>query len=45
MNYVVGLGWFELLDEPPTVPGYLTEGLMTFEGVPKPAFYAYQHAP
>jgi lipopolysaccharide/colanic/teichoic acid biosynthesis glycosyltransferase len=45
VNYVVGLGWFELLDEPPTEPGYLTEGLMTFEGKPKPAFAAYEHAP
>jgi hypothetical protein len=45
VNYVAGLGWYELLDEPPTTPGYLTEGLMTFEGTPKPAFYAYQHAP
>lgn len=45
VNYVVGLGWYELMDEPPTIPGFLTEGLMTFEGAPKPAFYAYQHAP
>ncbi len=44
VNYVVGLGWYELMDEPPTIPGYLTEGLMTSQGVPKPAFYAYQHA-
>jgi lipopolysaccharide/colanic/teichoic acid biosynthesis glycosyltransferase len=45
VSYVAGLGWYELLDEPPTIPGYLTEGLMTAEGAPKPAFYAYQHAP
>ena len=45
VSYVAGLGWFELLDEPPTEPGYLTEGLMTSEGVPKPAFAAYQHVP
>lgn len=45
VNYVVGLGWYELMDEPPTIPGFLTEGLMTAEGAPKPAFYAYQHAP
>jgi hypothetical protein len=45
VNYVVGLGWYELLDEPSTVTGSLSEGLMTFEGVPKPAFAAYRHAP
>jgi lipopolysaccharide/colanic/teichoic acid biosynthesis glycosyltransferase len=44
VNYVAGLGWYELLDEPPTIPGFLTEGLMTSEGTPKPSFYAYQHA-
>jgi hypothetical protein len=44
-NYVAGLGWYELLDEPPTESGALTEGLMTSTGAPKPAFAAYQHAP
>jgi hypothetical protein len=42
--YVAGLGWYELLDEPSSVPGYLTEGLLTASGTPKPAFYAYAHA-
>jgi hypothetical protein len=43
--YVAGLGWYELLDEPSTVPGYLTEGLLTANGTPKPAFRAYARAP
>jgi hypothetical protein len=43
--YVAGLGWYDLLDEAPTVPEHLTTGLMTFDGQPKPAFSAYQHAP
>lgn len=43
--YVAGLGWYELLDEPTSVPERITEGLMTAEGKPKPAFYAYAHAP
>jgi hypothetical protein len=43
--YVAGLGWYELLDEPVSVPGHLTEGLMTATGQPKPAFLAYERAP
>ena len=39
------LGWFNLLDDPPTIRGHLTNGLMTWNVQPKPAFYAYQHAP
>jgi hypothetical protein len=42
--YVAGLGWYQLLDEPSSVPGNLTNGLMTAEGQPKPAFYAYAAA-
>ncbi len=42
--YVAGLGWYDLLDEAPTVQGQLTTGLMTWNLQPKPAFYAYQHA-
>jgi hypothetical protein len=45
VRYVAGLGWYDLLDEAPTVPEHLTTGLMTFDGQPKPAFSAYQHAP
>jgi hypothetical protein len=45
LSYVAGLGWYQLLDQPPTEPGNLTNGLMTFEGQPKPAFYAYAKAP
>lgn len=44
VNYVVGMGWFNLLDDPPTARGYLTNGLMTFDQHPKPAFFAYQRA-
>jgi hypothetical protein len=43
--YVAGLGWYDLLDEPSSVSGNLTEGLMTENGTPKPAFYAYQKVP
>jgi hypothetical protein len=43
--YVAGLGWYELLDEPASVAGHLTEGLLTAGGAPKPAFAAYQRAP
>jgi hypothetical protein len=43
--YVAGLGWYQLLDEPSTVPGNITNGLMTAEGQPKPAFRAYAQAP
>lgn len=42
-SYVVGLGWFNLTDDPPSVPGHLTTGLMTWKLQPKPAFYAYEH--
>jgi hypothetical protein len=41
--FVAGLGWFELLDHPPA-PGALTNGLMTWDAKPKPAFYAYARA-
>jgi hypothetical protein len=44
VNYVAGMGWFNLIDEPPSVPGNLTQGLMTWNLKPKPAFYAYRHA-
>jgi hypothetical protein len=43
--YVAGLGWYELLDEPASTPENLTEGLMTENGVPKPAFNAYAKVP
>jgi hypothetical protein len=45
VSYVEGLGWYELLDEPASVPFALTEGLLTESGVPKPAFNAYVRAP
>ena len=42
--YVAGLGWVGLLDEPPSVPRSVTFGLMTSDGKPKPAYYAYKRA-
>jgi hypothetical protein len=45
LPFVVGLGWFNLLDQPPSTPLHLTTGLLTWNGKPKPAFYAYQRAP
>ena len=40
--YVAGLGWFNLLDDPITVPNHITTGLMTYEGARKPAYRAYK---
>ena len=40
-DWVSGLGWFSLLDEPAAISDGLTTGLMTYEGVAKPAFAAY----
>ena len=37
-----GLGWFNLYDEPLTTPGGLTTGLMTYEGLRKPAYTTYK---
>lgn len=45
VSYVAGLGWYELLDEPASVPDHLTQGLLTANGAPKPAFSAYAAAP
>jgi hypothetical protein len=45
LTYVAGLGWYQLLDEASSVPENLTNGLMTGEGQPKPAYYAYARAP
>jgi hypothetical protein len=42
--YVAGLGWFNLLDEPPSVANGLTNGLMTYDGKRKPAYAAYRAA-
>ncbi len=41
---VAGLGWYDLVDEPASVKGHLTEGLLTESGTHKPAFSAYAHA-
>jgi hypothetical protein len=45
LPYVAALGWYELLDDPPSSATHLTEGLLTDNGIPKPAFYAYAAAP
>lgn len=42
--YVAAMGWFALYDEPASTANGLTTGLMTYEGVRKPAFYAYRDA-
>jgi hypothetical protein len=44
VGYVSGIGWFNLHDEPATILNGLTTGLMTFEGLRKPAFAAYAAA-
>jgi hypothetical protein len=45
VDYVAGLGWFNLQDEDPSVTKSLTNGLLTWEGKRKPAFDAYRRAP
>jgi hypothetical protein len=42
--YVAGLGWFNLLDEPPDVANGLTNGLMTYDAKRKPAYAAHRKA-
>jgi len=44
VNYVAGLGWFNLIDDAPHQSENLTNGLLTWRLKPKPAFYAYEHA-
>jgi hypothetical protein len=44
VSYVAGIGWFNLVDDPPSPPRGLTNGLMTWKLDPKPAFAAYAHA-
>ncbi|MHB8656865.1 MAG: hypothetical protein ACYC91_02770 [Solirubrobacteraceae bacterium] len=43
VDYVAAMGWFDMLDESPPDPRSLTTGLMTWNGLFKPAFYAYEH--
>ena len=40
-----GLGWFNLQDEPLSVSGRLTTGLITYEGKRKPSYWAYRRVP
>jgi hypothetical protein len=44
LGYVVGLGWYDLLDQPPSVSQGLSMGLLSWNLLPKPAFFAFQHA-
>lgn len=44
-HFVAGLGWFDLLDDPPSIHDGLTTGLMTWKLQRKPAFFAYEHVP
>lgn len=45
VSYVAAMSWYELLDDPSSSLGHLSEGLMSASGTPKPAFYAYAAAP
>ena len=42
---IFSLGWFNLMDEPPSVSRGLTTGLLTYDGKPKPVFNAYRRIP
>jgi hypothetical protein len=42
--WIAALGWFNLMDEPPSVPWGLTTGLLTWDGQQKPAYHAYRRA-
>jgi hypothetical protein len=42
-NYIAGVGWLGLLDEP-VAPYNRTTGLLTYELARKPAYYAYKRA-
>ena len=44
VDYVAGLGWFNLQDGDPASADSLTTGLMTHTGERKPAFSAYRDA-
>lgn len=43
-DYIYTVGWFNLIDQPVSVEGGLTTGLMTHEGERKPSFEAYRNA-
>ena len=42
--WIAGLGWIGLLDDPLGTPRGRTNGLMTYEGLKKPAYHAYRRA-
>lgn len=44
-GFVTGLGWFNLLDDPPSRSAGLSTGLMTASGQEKPAFEAFRRVP
>jgi hypothetical protein len=41
-GWIAGIGWWRLFDEPPSVPGYTNNGLLTHDGRQKPAYDAYK---
>ncbi len=41
---VAALGWFNLIDEDPSVSNGLTTGLLAYDGTPKPVFKVYRRA-
>ncbi len=43
--FVAGLGWYNLIDEPPSVDHGQTTGLLTYDGTRKPAYRAYKRVP
>ncbi len=44
-SQVASLGWFNLIDEDPSIDNGLTTGLLTYDGKPKPVFNAFRKAP
>jgi hypothetical protein len=42
-SWIAGLGWWKLLDDPPA-PGSRNAGLLTADGVKKPAYRAFRRA-
>jgi hypothetical protein len=45
LPYVKGMGWYQLIDYPPTPSNNPTWGLLEYDGDPKPVFDAYKSLP
>jgi hypothetical protein len=45
LPYVQGMGWYQLIDYPPSSSNNPTWGLLEYDGDPKPVFGAYQQLP